>query len=242
MKTNYISKFFLSTIISGTLFLCLAGLSATQAFAQNPTLTEGGNQTRCSDFGLTGFKVEPIRGNSNHTLPNTNGNSVSITVTSYKDGEAVEFTFQTTGTLVSKTLAKGGTAVNVYSYNPGVTSGGPLVAPGNKGLSHIEFCYETVAAGPTAATAMIAGRVTTDTGFVRGSGRLLVTVLNTRTLETQVVFSNRLGYYEFNDLPIGDTYVISVRGKGYSFTPQIISLIDDSAVDMVGSSVGRSLP
>ncbi len=93
---------------------------------------------------------------------------------------------------------------------------------------------------PTAATAMIAGRVTVNTGFVRGSGRLLVTILNTRTLATQVVFTDRLGYYQFNDLPTGDTYVITVRGKGYTFTPQTINLAEDSALDMFGSAIGRS--
>lgn len=175
-----------------------------------------------------------------HTLPNTDGGTVSITVTSYKDGEAVEFMFHTSGALVSKVLAKGGTVVNIYSYDPLVTSGGPLVAPDNKGLSHIEFCYETASSGPTAATAMIAGRVTVDTGFVRGSGKLLVTIQNTRTLETQTVFTNRLGYYEFNDLQVGDTYVVTVRGKGYSFTPQTITLVEDSPLNMFGTAVGRS--
>ncbi len=87
---------------------------------------------------------------------------------------------------------------------------------------------------------MITGRATVNTGFVRGSGRLLVTILNTRTLATQVVFTDRLGYYQFNDLPTGDTYVITVRGKGYTFTPQTINLAEDSALDLFGSAVGRS--
>ncbi len=95
-------------------------------------------------------------------------------------------------------------------------------------------------APPTAATAMIAGRVTVNTGFTRGTGTLFVTILNTRTLETQVSSVNRLGYYQFNDLPTGDTYVLSVRGKGYTFTPQTISLAEDSALDMFGTADGRS--
>ncbi len=95
---------------------------------------------------------------------------------------------------------------------------------------------------PTAATAMLAGRVTVNTGFIRGSGRLLVTILNTRTLETQVAFTNRLGYYQFNDLPVGDTYVLNVRGKGYSFTPQTFNLSEDSALDMFGTAVSRFAP
>jgi hypothetical protein len=65
-------------------------------------------------------------------------------------------------------------------------------------------------APPTAATAMITGR------------------------------ADRLGYYQFNDLPTGDTYVITVRGKGYTFTPQTINLAEDSPLDLFGSAVGRS--
>ncbi len=83
-------------------------------------------------------------------------------------------------------------------------------------------------------------RVTVDSGFVRGNGRLLVSILNTTTLETQVVFTDRLGYYEFNDLPVGDTYVVNVRGKGYTFALQIISLAEDSPLNMFGTAVGRS--
>jgi hypothetical protein len=68
----------------------------------------------------------------------------------------------------------------------------------------------------------------------------LVTILNTRTSETQVAFTNRLGYYEFNDLTVGDTYVVSVRGKGYNFTPQVISLLEDSSLDMRGIAIENS--
>jgi hypothetical protein len=110
----------------------------------------------------------------------------------------------------------------------------------NYGLSHFDFCYEKVSFIPTSAMAMLAGRATVNTGYVRGSGRLAVTILNTNTMETRVVFTNRLGFYEFNDLPVGDTYVISVSGKGYSFTPQTLTLLEDSAFDMFGTAMGYS--
>jgi accessory colonization factor AcfC len=87
---------------------------------------------------------------------------------------------------------------------------------------------------------MIAGRITVDSGFVRGNGSFAVMILNMRTSETQVAFSNRLGYYEFNDLTVGDTYVVTVRGKGFSFTPQAFTLFEDSSLDMLGMPVVRS--
>jgi subtilisin family serine protease len=90
--------------------------------------------------------------------------------------------------------------------------------------------------GPTAATAVIFGYVKVNKGNIRGNRLALVTVLNSRTMETQTTFTNRLGYYQFNDLPVGDTYVVSVRGKGYSFTPQVISLFEDSPLDLFGAA------
>jgi subtilisin family serine protease len=96
--------------------------------------------------------------------------------------------------------------------------------------------------GPTAAMATITGQVTVNSGFVSKSSKLIVTILNTRTSETQVTFTNRLGYYEFNNLQVGDTYILSVRGKGFIFTPQTFFLTEDSALDMFGSAVERSAP
>ena len=112
----------------------------------------------------------------------------------------------------------------LYSLVSGISSSTPNTTP-----------------GPTAGKAKIHGKVTVNTTG-RSSSKFSVTVLNTNTLETQVSYINQPGYYEFNDLPVGDTYVISARGKGYSFTPQTFFLIEDSPLDMFGSTVGRSTP
>jgi hypothetical protein len=125
--------------------------------------------------------------------------------------------------------------IRVTSLNGTVTTD-IIVSQANSDI----VCTAVTQVPPTAATAMITGRVTVNTGFTRGTGTLFVTILNTRTLATQVVFTDRLGYYQFNDLPTGDTYVITVRGKGYTFTPQTINLVEDSPLDLFGSAVGRS--
>jgi hypothetical protein len=238
MKTNNISKFFTGSILTGMILLALLGISAIQVNAQ--TRVEG-NPT-CMDLGFTnGFKIDPPRAGT-FNLPN--GGQVMVSIDSNE-----RITFQATGNIIHAVIVKGGPNANVYRYNSGVTTAGHLTTPvnpdsvGNKnyGLSHFDFCYEKVSFIPTASTAMLAGRVTANTGNVRGSSRLIVTILNTNTMETQDVFTNRLGFYEFNDLPVGDTYVISVRGKGYSFNPQTFTLLEDSAFDMFGAAVGRSI-
>ena len=259
MKKLYISKFVSGALFTGLLFIALMGMTASNSMAQRLTVDKAvcdniGQQDTCNgpNPSLAGQTLEFTVTN---VTTSTAQASIFVTINQGNDAKA------TSGTTTVNSTVPVGDTVRICEINtpmgfdsvprPGDSTGGQqsaggpgfedcIVATVNNGNNVFKFINDRIELGPTAATAMIAGRVTTDTGFVRGSGRLLVTVLNTRTLETQVVFSNRLGYYEFNDLPIGDTYVISVRGKGYSFTPQIISLIDDSAVDMVGSSVGRS--
>jgi len=103
------------------------------------------------------------------------------------------------------------------------------IGPGNNVLQFVNV----VSLAPTAATAMVAGRILTDNNAsLRRS--VSVTILNTRTLETQTVMANRLGYYQFDDLQVGDTYIITVRSKGYTFTPETISLSEDSSLNMFG--------
>jgi hypothetical protein len=239
MKTNYISNIFTGSIFTAMLLLALLGISSTQVKAQ---MHVDGNPN-CADLGYAnGFKIDPPKSGT-FNLPS--GGQVIVNIDANE-----RITFQTTGNIIHAVIVKGGSNANVYNFDQPVTSGGPLTTPANPtsgdnknyGLSHFDFCYEKVSFVPTSSMAMVAGRASVNNGFIRGSGKLLVTILNTKTLETQQVFTNRLGYYEFNDLPVGDTYVISVRGKGYNFTPQVLTLIEDSALDMFGTAVGRSTP
>jgi hypothetical protein len=240
MNTKYISKFFLNTLISSAFLLCLLGISATQTNAQ--TFVEG--NPNCAAYGLVETKIEPFDTSQvdgkTFILNNTVNGTVKITVTNSKEGnEATEFSFESFNKLIKKTIVKG-QGSNVYSYDPaGTNNGQGLKAPGNnKGISHVSLCYE-VTVGTTAATAMLAGRVQVES--VKFRGLALVTILNINTLETQTVYTNRLGYYEFTDLTVGDTYVVTVRSKGYSFAPQTFTLIEDNALDMQGYTAARSL-
>jgi hypothetical protein len=232
MKTVNISKFFLSSLTTSVFLLCLLAISAN---ATNAQTFVAGNPS-CADLGYKNeFKVDPPRA-GNFNLPN--GGQVSVVIAS--NGS---ISFHATGVAFQAVIVKGGPNANVYYYDSPVIGGGPLNTPFNPssntnyGLSHYSFCYNNISFVPTAATAMIAGRVTLNTGNIRGNGLALVTVLNSRTMETQTTFTNRLGYYQFNDLPVGDTYVVSVSGKGYSFTPQVVSLFEDSPLDLFGAAV-----
>jgi hypothetical protein len=39
--------------------------------------------------------------------------------------------------------------------------------------------------------------------------------------------TNRLGYYTFTDLAVGETYIFNVFSKRYQFNPKVISLTED---------------
>ncbi|MEO8072030.1 MAG: carboxypeptidase-like regulatory domain-containing protein [Acidobacteriota bacterium] len=69
--------------------------------------------------------------------------------------------------------------------------------------------------GTTAAGAVISGRVLTERG--RGISRATVTVLDTHTLESRAVRTNAFGYFNMQEMPVGDFYIISVNSKGYWF-------------------------
>lgn len=67
----------------------------------------------------------------------------------------------------------------------------------------------------TAAEVIISGRVSTAAGRGIRNVRVTITFPNG---ETRSTLSSLFGYYRFNDIPAGETYLISVSGKRYSFS------------------------
>jgi hypothetical protein len=49
--------------------------------------------------------------------------------------------------------------------------------------------------------------------------------------ETRTALTNSLGYYRFEDVLAGESYTHAIYSKRYQFTPQIISVTGDLAVD-----------
>ncbi len=78
------------------------------------------------------------------------------------------------------------------------------------------------APGATAANVSVAGKVMTGKS---GISRVIVTVTDAagtiRTAKT-----NTFGYYRFEVLPAGQTYIFNASAKGYSFAPQVLTLND----------------
>lgn len=77
---------------------------------------------------------------------------------------------------------------------------------------------------PTAASISIGGRVKTATG--RGIFGVRITLTNAFGNQSSAI-TNAFGYYRFQNVPAGETYIIEARHKLYSFAPQVINLTED---------------
>lgn len=92
---------------------------------------------------------------------------------------------------------------------------------------------------PTSANAEISGRVVND--FGNGLNRVRVSLQNAQTGEVQTVSTNAFGYFKFEDLPVGNTYILTVAdSKRYFFkqNTQIIQLFEKvSDVIFTGSTL-----
>ena len=87
--------------------------------------------------------------------------------------------------------------------------------------------------GVSAGEATISGRVTTSGGV--GIGRALITVQDSLG-GTRNYFTNTFGYYAVRDLTVGESYVLSVSARRYTFgnPTQVVTLEDNvSGLDFV---------
>jgi hypothetical protein len=75
----------------------------------------------------------------------------------------------------------------------------------------------------TAAGVSVSGRLLTNLGrpVSRASVSMIDTSGNIRT-----AYTNTFGYFRFEDVTVGENYVINATAKGYRFTPMFLNLMD----------------
>ena len=89
---------------------------------------------------------------------------------------------------------------------------------------------QTTQSVPTAATAVVGGQIKTADG--RGIRNVLVTITHPNG-QTQAARSGSFGYYRFAEIPVGETYVISVTAKKYIFSqPTQIRTVQEDVQDI----------
>jgi hypothetical protein len=81
--------------------------------------------------------------------------------------------------------------------------------------------------GATAATSGIRGRAVLSSG--RGISRAQIRLTNASTNQTAIGYTNQLGYFNFQDLTVGDVYILTIDHKKYTFEvpTQTFQLQDD---------------
>ncbi len=77
---------------------------------------------------------------------------------------------------------------------------------------------------PSTANVSVSGRVSTAEGY--GISRARVSIVN-QNGETRTVLTSSFGYFRFDEIPAGETYVISVHAKSYQFNSQVLTVSED---------------
>jgi len=102
------------------------------------------------------------------------------------------------------------------------------------GSQRLSFIGPTIPSAPTAASANLSGRVTTPNG--RGIRNVRVSLQNSQGIDFRSAITGSFGYYQFMDIPVGSTYLVSVTAKRFVFDPNIrvITFLDELAdVDFI---------
>lgn len=83
------------------------------------------------------------------------------------------------------------------------------------------------------ALVVVGGRVVTVKGV--GISGVLMTLRDANG-STVTTTTDAFGFYVFEDVPAGTTYTLTPQRKGFTFTPQVLMIEDDTEVNFVGQS------
>ena len=88
--------------------------------------------------------------------------------------------------------------------------------------THGKGLWDVALFEPTAAGVTISGHVRSGTGAIRNA-RVNIAGPNG---ENRTVLTNSFGAFQIENVQAGNTYVVSVSAKGYTFTPRSISVVE----------------
>ena len=75
----------------------------------------------------------------------------------------------------------------------------------------------------TAASVSVGGRIITQSGGSISRARVTLTDFNG---QNRTAITNSFGYFSFDEVPVGATYIFEIRHKRYQFAPQVINVTD----------------
>ena len=77
---------------------------------------------------------------------------------------------------------------------------------------------------PTAASASVSGRILTPEGRGLINARVILIDMQGNRL---TAMSSTFGYYHFQEVEVGQTYIFTVASKRYQFTPQVLTVMEE---------------
>ena len=133
-----------------------------------------------------------------------------------------------TGTAYASLFVNGSSIL--YTINLGT---GAATAIGPIGNGSIEIDGLSVQVLPTTAAGVeVSGRVLTPDGRGLRNARVMLTDSEGNVFST---VTSSFGNYRFEDVEVGENYVISVNSKRYRFASRVINLVDTvSDLDLIG--------
>jgi hypothetical protein len=121
-----------------------------------------------------------------------------------------------------------GVATNLCPGGPCVNTGTHTVSA--TGISSFSRWTAAELITPTAASADISGRILTADGRPIANVRVLIS--GPTLPESRSSYTSQFGYYNFEDLPVGASYVVTVKARRFHFTdPSRVITLDN---DLVG--------
>lgn len=151
-----------------------------------------------------------------------NANDSDFTVASYLSTGTLNSAFGSGG-IVKTQISTG----NDFARAIAIQSDNKIVVAGSSfnGTTDDFAVARYLFTSPTAASVTIGGRVVNSPRI--GIGGAVVTIANSNGTLNKTAITNSFGYYRFEDITVGETYIITVRHKRYSFTPQVLNVFEN---------------
>lgn len=91
---------------------------------------------------------------------------------------------------------------------------------GGMAIDDVKLAY----LGPVAANTEVSGRVLSANGSGISNANVILTAANG---DTRTLLTNSFGYYRFDSVEVGQTYLLNAARKGYAFLPRVITAQDE---------------
>lgn len=108
-----------------------------------------------------------------------------------------------------------------------------LAATDTDGMSGVGQFSMLILAPPTAAAVSVSGRVLAGAGAGLTNAQVLLTDQHGIA---RTAITSSFGYYRFDDVAAGETYVVSVASKRFQFSPLVVAVADEiTGLDLVAA-------